>query len=57
MSEIYCPILTKALEQHQNQTYCLEERCAWWEEGFKRCAVLSLSDKMHRIANILLARG
>lgn len=39
----YCPIITKVLESHQNQTYCLEEDCAWWLEGDKICAVVGIA--------------
>ena len=39
----YCPIITKALENHQNQTYCLEEDCAWWLESEKICAVVGIA--------------
>lgn len=44
----YCPIITKALEGHQNQTYCLERDCAWWEPIIGECSIKTLARYMRR---------
>jgi hypothetical protein len=34
-------------------SWCVEERCAWWDSEVGACAVFLLADEMRRIRNLL----
>ncbi len=53
----YCPIITKALENHQNQTYCLEEDCAWWPESEKLGAVVGIACQFENPIQVRQGKG
>ena len=43
-----CPILSLKKDA-ENECYCMESRCTWWDEGVKKCVVFSILNAVEQI--------
>jgi hypothetical protein len=47
MSDKICPLMAVMNFEHE----CFQERCAWWDVEYEKCAVLTFSYHFSRVAD------
>ena len=48
-----CPILFIPSDVNGEDAACLQAQCAWWDALRKRCAILTLAQKVAAIAEVV----
>ncbi len=47
-SQVFCPFLSG---------FCKRKKCALWDENWNECGILSVSEAVERLVDVLIDRG